>query len=238
MILVSELLTRAALAAASDSVPCGHCPMSHGISLSSAQAIVFWGMLGWIAVVVAYFWWAIRHYNLNWGLSPEEWKILHPETYCKDKTEIETYLQRRLDLEKRTGKPLVEPTANPYEKDSFGLPPGTVRGALALSILMAFLLIQAVGLISPEILQGNFEQLNSVFKMVMAFYFSARALEVLDKNRKAGTDNGKAEPEAAPASPAADVPANSNSPAAQAPAEADPVPDGGVSMPDPTAKSK
>ncbi|HNY29723.1 MAG TPA: hypothetical protein PKO15_02450 [Fibrobacteria bacterium] len=152
-----------------------------------ASAIVFWLFLAWMIGVILYFWWAIRHYNLNWGLSPQEWKVLHPEIYCEDQKEIDQYLQRRASLERRTGKPMAEPQNNPYEKDSFGLPPGTVRGTLALTALVGFVLVQSLSMVSPDSLDGHFEQINTVFKMVMAFYFGSRALEVMEKSRKGDT---------------------------------------------------
>lgn len=153
-------------------------------SFALASGITFWLFIAWMFGVIVYYWWAIRHYNLNWGLSPDEWKILHPEIYCKDQAEINLYLQRRNAVESRTGKILAEPTSNPYEKDSFGLPPGTVRGTLALTALVGFVLVQAMSMISPTSLDTHFEQLNTIFKMVMAFYFGSRALEVLEKSRK------------------------------------------------------
>lgn len=156
-------------------------------SFAFASGVAFWLFIAWMFGVILYYWWAIRHYNLNWGLSTEEWKILHPETYCKDAEEIVDYQKRRKALEQRTGETFAEPTSNPYEKDSFGLPPGTVRGTLALTALVGFVLVQALSMISPTSLDTHFEQLNTIFKMVMAFYFGSRALEVLEKSRKGDT---------------------------------------------------
>lgn len=163
-----------------------HCGGASGMvpSYALASGIVFWLFIAWMLGVIAYYWWAIRHYNLNWGLSPQEWKILQPETYGKNQNEINDFLQRRAALLKRTGGVLAEPRGNPYEKDSFGLPPGTVRGTLALTALVGFVLVQSLSMVSPSSMDSHFEQLNTIFKMVMAFYFGSRALEMLEKGRR------------------------------------------------------
>lgn len=184
-----------------------------------ASGIVFWLFIAWMIGVIVYYWWAIRHYNLNWGLSPQEWKMLHPETYCKDAAEIADFQKRRAALVERTGKALVEPSSNPYEKDSFGLPPGTVRGTLALTALVGFVLVQAQSMISPTSMDGHFEQLNTVFKMVMAFYFGSRALEMLEKGRRGDTS-----PIVGNTDPASEATAVAKSPAPVAAPKTEPAP--------------
>lgn len=211
--------------------------------LSSAAGITFWLFIAWMVGVVLYYWWAIRHYNLNWGLSPQEWKILHPETYCSDQKEIDQFLKRRAALEQRTGKVLVEPSSNPYEKDSFGLPPGTVRGTLALTALVGFVLVQALTMVSPTSMDNHFEELNTVFKMVMAFYFGSRALEVLEKSRKGDNSPSSSGGEQAPEGGGEGKPAvtgNPNPAPVSAPTAkdlpADVVEDGPGMPPPPTGK--
>lgn len=77
-------------------------------------------------------------------------------------------------------QPFEEPDKNPYEQDSFGLPKGTIRGILALTALVMFLLVEGVNLAAPGNLEGHFRELTTAFEMVLAFYFGSRAVEVLN----------------------------------------------------------
>jgi hypothetical protein len=106
-------------------------------------------------------------------------------------------------------QPFAEPAGNPYQSDSFGLPPGTIRGILALTALVMFLLVEGVNLWSPASLEGQFDGLVTAFQMVLAFYFGSRAVEVLQAKTAAKKDeataavatNGAARPAEAVATP-------------------------------------
>ena len=74
---------------------------------------------------------------------------------------------------------LPEPDKNPYEKDSFGLPSGSVRGILALTALVMFMLVEGVNLYAPGNLEDQFGGLVTALQMVLAFYFGSKAVEVL-----------------------------------------------------------
>lgn len=155
-------------------------------------------MAGWLTAVFLYLRWAIDRYGRNYGLTDEEWKIINPEAYAND-CEIKDYIKKRSQIIERAknehdllnpGKPfdghmpgLTEPLRNPYFNDSFGLPPGTIRGILALTAMVAFVLIELANLFSPVNLEKDFSELMTVFEMVIAFYFGARAVEIFKKKQ-------------------------------------------------------
>ncbi|MBI1807061.1 MAG: hypothetical protein HYR76_08445 [Ignavibacteria bacterium] len=190
----------------------------------------FGAFFAWLLLVVIYYIWAIHRYVHNYGLSNREWKILYPEAYessvdrlfdqvVKGRFGFKTFAQIRSDLiaaksdqvisETRSADqteapaitPFSEPPKNPYESDSFGLPPGTIRGTLALTALVMFLLIEAVNLSSPIDLEKHYNGLITALEMVLAFYFGSRAVEALRAGRSASPPSAtKVEP-ASPATP-------------------------------------
>ena len=186
--------------AAADSVSLSRYTLSVNIA---AGCFLFW-----LFLVLFYFVWAIRRYVYNYGLSSKEWKILYPEAYETPFDRLFQNLVRRplglpsygeirkslLDEKIRAHmqsraeddasplpelQPLDEPSGNPYQKDSFGLPPGTIRGTLALTALVMFLLVEGVNLFAPINLEHEFDNLITALQMVLAFYFGSRAVEVL-----------------------------------------------------------
>lgn len=153
----------------------------------------------WLLAVIVYLIWAIIRYAHNFGLTSEEWKILNPEAFARKPGEYDKYVQIRSQIIDRSKKEFeilnpgkqfdgtipsfVMPSRNPYYKDSFGLPPGTIRGILAITSMFAFVLIECANLFSPANLERDFSELLMVFQMVIAFYFGARAVEVFKKKQ-------------------------------------------------------
>ena len=151
-------------------------------------------LLIWMVLVITYLVWAIHKYNNNYGLSNHEWKVLHPEVYAKESelekyTEIKKQLitagQNVAELKTAAGEqpetataPFEEPKENPYKTDSFGLPPNTIRGIIALTALFLFVLMEGVNFFSNTNLEKDFSELILVLQMVVAFYFGSRAVEV------------------------------------------------------------
>jgi hypothetical protein len=158
-----------------------------------ASWVAFICLLLWLLLVIYYFNWAIRRYTMNYGLSDEEWKVLHPALYAK-KGEQALYEKKKADMilanveksaagEAPSNQPFEEPTENPHKNDSFGLPPGTLRGTLTLTAMVCIVLIEGVNLFSPINLENHFADLLIVFKMIIGFYFGSKALEVLESKR-------------------------------------------------------
>jgi hypothetical protein len=149
-----------------------------------AAAIV----VSWILILAGYYSWAIYFYNINMGWTDQDWK----------------------DQEaKRQANPNeVEPESNPNNEETLGLPPGTVRGTIALSVLVGGLAMLIASLAMPgkysqnEFLVDNFEYIKTAFLMVIAFYFGSKSLEMIDRKRVFG--GGSANDESGVSSNAAD----------------------------------
>ena len=126
----------------------------------------------WIAVFMIYFVWSVYHYNINFGITDGEWKEIY-----KAKREAREF---GMDL---PSSGVREPTYNPYRSQTFGLPPGTVRGMIAFTLLFGgiSLLISSMGNseVDPNLLQlriQQFEFFETAFLMMIAFYFGDRSL--------------------------------------------------------------
>jgi len=140
-------------------------------------------MLIWIGVLFAYYAWAIYFYNINLGLTNQDWAEIR---------ERKKYVQ-----EGQTD----EPTENPNAGQTLGLPPGTLRGTIALTLLVCSiaLAIASLGMDSNvkvnTFLVDNFDFFKTAFLMMIAFYFGNKALETIGyKNTKTisgGAEAGK-----------------------------------------------
>ncbi len=159
---------------------------------------------GWLVLVVFYYAWAVYRFNVNLGLADNEWKALQPQLYG-DAADVRNYgaqgrAEAAPDETTEAAKPFEEPSSNPYEGESFGLPPGTVRGTLALTAMVLFVATEMVNLQNPG-LETSIAELITAFQMVLAFYFGARAVEVLDKKKTAAAQPAAAESSAQPSAP-------------------------------------
>ncbi|QDH80284.1 N-acetylmuramidase family protein [Echinicola soli] len=128
----------------------------------------------WIAVFMIYFVWSVYFYNINYGLTDEEW-----EKIAKAK-EMSAYGVQEVNA----GIP--EPLYNPYRSQTFGLPPGTVRGMIAFTLLIGgmSLLISSYGMdyisnAEMALRAKQFEFFETAFLMMIAFYFGDRSLKYL-----------------------------------------------------------
>ena len=144
------------------------------VSCAIYNAIAFVVIMLWLAVFISYFIWATHYYNYNYGIPNSLW---HKITDAKQKkAEGRVYDQDIID---------DEPLYNPYKDETFGLPPGTVRGMIAFTLLFGAiaLLIVSFGM-KNEIEPGNFfmdqyEFFKTAFLMMVAFYFGTRSLKYL-----------------------------------------------------------
>lgn len=130
-------------------------------------------LVTWLAVFMIYFVWAVYYYNINFGISDGEW------------AEIAEAKRQGRDLEHESfATKIREPKYNPYRSQTFGLPPGTVRGMIAFTLLFGgiSLLVASMGTeeINPELMQlriQQFEFFETAFLMMIAFYFGDRSLK-------------------------------------------------------------
>jgi hypothetical protein len=124
-------------------------------------------IISWIIALVLYYFWAIYFYNVNMGWEQKDWD----------------------DLEKKKGgQPGLlddEPVVNPNAQETLGLPPGTVRATIALTLLVGALALMLASLELPHKLEqnnffiDNFEFIKTAFLMMVAFYFGNKSLDFL-----------------------------------------------------------
>jgi hypothetical protein len=125
----------------------------------------------WFGILIAYYAWAIYFYNINLGLTDEDWAEIR---------ERKQFQPEGVD----------EPTENPNINQTLGLPTGTVRGTVALTLLIGgvAMTIAALGMESTvdanSFLVDNFEFFKTAFLMMIAFYFGNKSLEMLGYKSK------------------------------------------------------
>ncbi len=128
-------------------------------------------ILIWFGIVIGYLAWAIYFYNINMGLTNEDWDNI---AKSKENNLLRTGQETSAD----------EPNKNPYIDQTFGLPPGTVRGTIALTLLfcavgMMIYSMGQTGNADSQFMQDNLEFFKTAFLMMIAFYFGSRSLEYL-----------------------------------------------------------
>ncbi len=138
---------------------------SFGVKLSLFSIMGISIIILWIAVLIAYYAWAIYFYNINLGLTDHDWE--------------------QIALARNTENPMEERDENPHSVESMGLPPGTVRGTIAITLLVGALAMTLVlfgegsRLKDNEIFVDNFDFFKTAFLMMIAFYFGQKSLEYL-----------------------------------------------------------
>ncbi|MCL6258121.1 N-acetylmuramidase family protein [Aquiflexum sp. TKW24L] len=170
----------------------------------------------WIAVFMIYFVWSVYHFNINFGITDGEWGKI-----AEAKREAREF---GMDL---PASGVREPLYNPYRSQTFGLPPGTVRGMIAFTLLFGgiSLLISSMGseelssdLVALRIQQ--FEFFETAFLMMIAFYFGDKSLKYFRERWK--NPNQQADGSIPPTPPTA--PPNSQLPEGVMPSAGTPPP--------------
>jgi hypothetical protein len=137
------------------------------------QAIGLATAVIWIALFLIYFMWSVYHYNINYGLTDQDWQRI----YDSRDMHSQGIPVKASDMEM--------PPYNPYKSQTFGLPPGTVRGMIAFTLLMGgmSLLIVSFGTqytgVDAALLSQQFEFFETAFLMMIAFYFGDKSLKYL-----------------------------------------------------------
>lgn len=135
------------------------------------QNLAVFIIVSWLAVLIIYYSWAIGFYNVNYGWTNEDW--------------------RRLEEQKKTDPSAAgrEPQGNPNQTETLGLPNGTIRGTIAVSLLVGGLAMMIASMSFRDSLKpneyfiDNFEFFKTAYLMMIAFYFGNKSLELL-KGRK------------------------------------------------------
>ncbi|WP_209331851.1 N-acetylmuramidase family protein [Lunatimonas salinarum] len=139
----------------------------------------------WIAVFLVYFMWSVYFYNINYGITDQDWDRIYEQTEQKRNG---IFIPETEDME--------VPKYNPYRSQTFGLPPGTVRGMIAFTLLMGgmSLLITSFGSaytgMDVALLRQQFEFFETAFLMMIAFYFGDRSLKYVSKRWSDPTGKG------------------------------------------------
>jgi len=138
---------------------------SFGVKLNLYSVMAISIIILWIAVLIAYYAWAIYFYNINLGLTDSDWE--------------------KIEVSRTTDSPMADREDNPNALESLGLPPGTVRGTIALTMLVGALAMTLVlfgegnRIKDNEIFVDNFDFFKTAFLMMIAFYFGQKSLEYL-----------------------------------------------------------
>ncbi len=125
-------------------------------------------ILLWTGVLIGYYTWVIYFYNINLGLTHQDWAEIR--------------------IKKERGEPVEEPQANPNHDNTFGIPGGTIRGTLALSLAVGALamLIASFGIENQlplnTLFVDTFDFFKTAFLMMIAFYFGDKSLKHLNYN--------------------------------------------------------
>jgi N-acetylmuramoyl-L-alanine amidase len=141
----------------------------------------------WAVAFLKYFVWSVYFYNINYGLTDNDWKRI-------DKAKA-----RKRNNEEVDPKELKEPERNPYDKETFGLPQGTVRGMIAFTLLFGAISMLIVSMGNESRIDENsatwdqLEFFKTAFLMMIAFYFGDKSLQYL-KGKGTDTDNAKTNP--------------------------------------------
>ncbi len=125
-------------------------------------------ILLWLGILVGYFAWVIYFFNINFGLTNEDWAEIRTKT--------------------RNGEKVDYPSKNPHSDQTLGLPEGTVRGTLALSLVVGALAMLVASLSIDTTMSANqlfidtFDFFKTAFLMMIAFYFGNKSLQALNLN--------------------------------------------------------
>ncbi len=136
------------------------------------QLVALLIMLVWFGGLSAYYAWSIYFYNINRGLTDESWAEWREKNkYSPDGSN-------------------AFPAENPHAEETLGLPKGTIRGTLALTLMVGGLAmtIAALGMENSikedTFLVDNFDFFKTAFLMMIAFYFGNKSLEMIGYKSK------------------------------------------------------
>ncbi|MCU0429199.1 MAG: DUF5675 family protein [Cytophagaceae bacterium] len=152
-------------------------------------------LLAWLGLMLGFYAWAIYFYNVNFGMTNEDWEKIK-------KHQEEAMQLKAMDIEPPSLH-LNHPVENPYKDETFGLPPGTVRATIAITVLVAGISMLFVSF-DPEAIktfsanQAYLEYFKTAFLMMIAFYFGSQSLKYLKPTSKDDEDAPETPTEPAP----------------------------------------
>ena len=145
-------------------------------NVTVTQMVAMQLVLIWFGILFGYYAWAVYFYSINFGLTNQDWDEIRKK--------------------KAAGLEVEEPSENPNSEQTLGLPKGTVRGSLALTLMVGALslVIFAFGQ-DPDISESTFivdyfDFFKTAFLMMIAFYFGNKSLESIGYKSKDGWKGG------------------------------------------------
>lgn len=154
----------------------GIVPVTDGAPTIYLQ-IALAAIVMWFGILINFYVWTLYFYNVNFGYTDHSWEKM------LDRYD-EALRRRDLGMTYEPGD-LKLPDRNPYKGETLGLPNGTVRGTLALSLLvggMAILIYSFGGV--EESFNTQIDFFLRAFIMMVAFYFGTKALSILEGENK------------------------------------------------------
>jgi hypothetical protein len=129
-------------------------------------------LLVWFCGLAAFYAWSIYFYNIKRGLTEEEWAAIH------EKNENSTSDESIINIE------------NPHKEETLGLPRGTIRGTLALTLMIGGIAMTIVSfgmdtqITEDTFFVDNLDFFKTAFLMMIAFYFGNKSLEMIGYKSK------------------------------------------------------
>ncbi len=77
--------------------------------------------------------------------------------------------------------------SNPHLKETMGLPRGTMRGFLTLTLLIVVVVLVCMSLVIDDF-RGHFESLIGAFELMLAFYFGSKVMHHVTNSDKRKTE--------------------------------------------------
>ena len=130
-------------------------------------------MLSWIITIIIFYIWAMYYFHIH--LAVEDKARLDDDQKPSEKSGV------------ALGDKLLN---NPHFGETLGLPNGTIRGTIALSLLIAglSLLIASFEMNNTfnanALFVDNFEFIKTAFLMVIAFYFGSKSLSAITSGNR------------------------------------------------------
>ncbi len=72
---------------------------------------------------------------------------------------------------------------NPFRNETLGLPNGTMRSILTLTILFVVVILVCLSMLVQQ-LQGSYENMMTAFEVMLAFYFGGKIMEQVSTSDK------------------------------------------------------
>ena len=95
---------------------------------------------------------------------------------------------------------------NPYKNETLGMPVGTLRGMLTLTLLVVFIILVCVTMVVEEY-RSAYDGVTDAFKVMLAFYFGSRVMSQVTESDK---EKAKTKAESEERKAIAQASANSN----------------------------